>query len=75
VLRIKRAFNNACKKAGLENVTPHTLRHTFASHLVMAGIDLSTVQRLLGHRDIATTMIYAHLTEDHLARGVEKLKW
>jgi len=75
VLRIKRAFNNACKKAGLENVTPHTLRHTFASHLVMSGIDLSTVQRLLGHRDIATTMIYAHLTEDHLARGVEKLKW
>jgi len=72
---IKTAFNNACKKADLKDVTPHTLRHTFASHMVMIGTDLRTVQRLLGHRDITTTMIYAHLTEDHLARAVEKLKW
>ncbi|NIQ14325.1 MAG: tyrosine-type recombinase/integrase, partial [Candidatus Dadabacteria bacterium] len=52
------------KKAGLTRVTPHTLRHTFASHLVMNGVDLTTVQKLLGHTNISTTMIYSHLTED-----------
>ncbi len=75
VLKIKKAFKNACEKAGLKNVTPHALRHTFASHLVMSGVDLNTVQRLLGHTNISTTMIYSHLTEDHLARSVERLKW
>jgi len=75
VLKIKKALANACKKAGLQGVTPHTLRHTFASHLVMSGVDLNTVQRLLGHTSISTTMVYSHLTEDHLARGVEKLGW
>ncbi|MGB7291014.1 MAG: tyrosine-type recombinase/integrase [Thermodesulfobacteriota bacterium] len=75
VLKIKRAFSNACRKAGLKGVSPHTLRHTFASHLVMSGVDLRTVQRLLGHRNINTTMVYSHLTEDHLARSVEKLTW
>ena len=75
VLKIRKALANACKKAGLKGVTPHTMRHTFASHLVMSGVDLNTVQRLLGHSSISTTMIYSHLTEDHLARGVEKLNW
>lgn len=75
VLKIKKALANACKKAGLKGVTPHTLRHTFASHLVMSGVDLSTVQRLLGHTSISTTMVYSHLTEDHLARGVDRLIW
>lgn len=75
VENIKKAFANACRKAGLKRVTPHTLRHTFASHLIMSGVDLRTVQRLLGHKNISTTMMYAHLTEDHLARGVEKLTW
>ena len=75
VLKIRKALANACKKAGLKGVTPHTMRHTFASHLVMSGVDLNTVQRLLGHTSISTTMVYSHLTEDHLARGVEKLSW
>ncbi|GAF76077.1 unnamed protein product, partial [marine sediment metagenome] len=62
------------KEAGLEDVTKvHTLRHTFASHLVMNGVDLPTVQKLMGHSDIQTTMIYAHLAPDHLAGAVEKL--
>jgi len=47
--------------------TCHTFRHTFASHLVMASVPLFTVQRLLGHAQIDTTMIYAHLAEDHSA--------
>ncbi len=60
--------------AGIEDLTKlHTLRHTFASHLVMAGVDLPTVQKLMGHSDIQTTMIYAHLAPDHLANAVEKL--
>lgn len=75
IMNIKKAFSNAVKKAGLRNVSPHTLRHTFASHLVMSGVDLRTVQRLLGHKSITITMVYSHLTEDHLARSVEKLSW
>ncbi len=51
----------------------HTLRHTFASHLVMQGVDLPTVSKLMGHSDIETTMIYAHLAPDHLANAVTKL--
>ena len=62
------------KLARIEDLTKvHTLRHTFASHLVMAGVDLPTVQKLMGHSDIETTMIYAHLAPEHLARAVNKL--
>ncbi len=62
-----------CREHDLEHFSLHDLRHTFASHLVMNGVDLATVQQLLGHRDIQTTMIYAHLAPDHLAGAVEKL--
>ena len=51
----------------------HTLRHTFASHLVMSGVDLPTVKKLMGHSDIQTTMIYAHLAPDHLQEAVDRL--
>jgi len=68
------AFKKACQRAKLENVTLHTLRHTFASHLVMAGVDLTTVSKLLGHKDISTTMIYSHLSPDHLRQAVERLR-
>lgn len=51
----------------------HTLRHTFASHLVMQGVDLPAIQKLMGHSDIETTMIYAHLAPDHLSKAVNKL--
>jgi len=62
------------KQAGIEDLTKlHTLRHTFASHLVMQGVDLPTVKKLMGHSDIQTTMIYAHLAPDHLADAVDKL--
>jgi integrase len=64
------------KKADIENLTKvHTLRHTFASHLVMQGVDLPTIQKLMGHSDIETTMVYAHLAPDHLTSAVNKLQF
>ena len=62
------------KRAEIADLTRlHTLRHTFASHLVMNGVDLPSVQRLMGHSDIQTTMIYAHLAPEHLANAVKKI--
>ncbi|MCZ6595224.1 MAG: site-specific integrase [Bacteroidetes bacterium] len=57
------------KQTQIKPFTLHDLRHTFASHLVMEGVDLPTVQKLVGHRDIKTTMIYAHLSQDYYFFG------
>lgn len=71
-------FKDYLKKTGIEevqNLTVHSLRHTFASHLVMDGVDLYTVAKLLGHSSVAVTQMYAHLTPDYLKKSVERLKF
>ena len=58
------AFRTVCKAANLKYVTPHTLRHTFASQHAIAGTSLYKVGTWLGHASVATTQIYAHLSPD-----------
>jgi len=70
---VKRSFPTACRRAGLKDFRFHDLRHTFASHLVMNGVNLKTVQQLLGHRDIRMTLRYSHLSREHVHAAVGTL--
>jgi integrase len=70
---IKKSFLTAIKKSGIINFHFHDLRHTFASQLVMAGVDLNTVRELLGHKSLDMTLRYSHLSPDHKKRAVDIL--
>lgn len=72
----RRIFRRIVRKSKVQgDIGLHNLRHTFASHLIMRGVDIVTVSKLLGHGSIATTMIYAHLTQAHEENAVARLKF
>lgn len=68
-----KALHRACRQAGVREIGWHLLRHTFASHLAQRGISLKAIQELLGHRDIRTTMRYAHLSPSELRSAIDVL--
>ena len=66
---VRLIINNIVKTSALKlNVSPHTLRHTFATHLLNNGAELKVVQELLGHENISTTGIYTHVSNEHLRK-------
>jgi site-specific recombinase XerD len=73
---VQKAIKAGAKRAGIKkNVTPHVLRHSYATGLLEAGVDLLTISRLLGHTSFMTTMIYLHVRKPHLNSVPSPLDW
>lgn len=73
---VQKACKRAPRKAGIvKRVTPHRLRHSYATHLLECGVDLLTIQRLLGHRSFSTTLVYLHVRRPHLESIQSPLDW
>jgi integrase len=70
---IRKRFHRALKDAGIEGFVFHDLRHTFASYLVMAGVDLMTVKEFMGHKDLKMTLRSAHLAPDYKRTAISQL--
>jgi integrase len=72
-LESRRWFEGVSSDAKIERFSWHCLQHTFASRPVMAGVDIRTIQELLGHKTISTTVRYSHLAPNHTLEAVERL--
>ena len=72
-INVRKSFDKLLKTCKIVNFRFHDLRHTFASQLAMAGVDLNTIRELLGHKSIQMTLRYAHLSPDHKRRAVDTL--
>ncbi len=66
------AITRYARNCGLEGVSPHTLRHSFATHLVQNNADIRSVQKMLGHADISTTQVYTHITNSQLKKNYDR---
>lgn len=72
---VQKILSKIARKLGLKKrVTPHKLRHSFATHLLEKGLDIRTIQALLGHENLATTQIYTHLTDELYRKAREKIE-
>ncbi|TLD40772.1 MAG: Tyrosine recombinase XerC [Candidatus Jettenia ecosi] len=71
---LERALDSVSKKAGIKDITPHTLRRTFATRMAQGGIDIYKIAKLLGHKDIRMTQRYAHHHPESLRDGVQILE-